>query len=254
MRYLGGKTRLVPFLSAAIRSVDRPRYIEPFVGGGSVLAGLASHFDTIEAGDLHPDLTQLWNAVLNGWEPPALVTEAEYADLRLAPPSPLRAYAGFACSFGGKWFGGYARKSDGTADQSGSRASLLRKGAQMRAAGVDVLRCASFEDYKPTDDAVVYCDPPYVTSADYSTGTWRPYDFWDAAREWAEAGAVVLVSEFQAPRDFVPVAETDRSVSIQRTSGTRARASERLFAHRATADALLADQPAATPEGTESDR
>lgn len=236
MRYLGGKSRLVPFLSDAIRLTGRTRYVEPFVGGGSVLAGLCPHFDEIEAGDSHPDLVSLWNAVLDGWVPPATVSLDQYEELRhQVDASPLRAYAGFACSFGGKWFGGYARKSDGTPDQAGSRASLLRKADQIRPR-VSHIRQASFEDYAADPKSVIYCDPPYVTSADYSTASWRPYDFWDTARDWTASGAVVLVSEFQAPSDFVQIAETERAVSIQRTTSRRPRTSERLFTHSSTAD------------------
>lgn len=242
MRYLGGKTRLVPFLSEVIQRPGRTRYVEPFVGGGSVLAGLARHFETVEAGDAHPALVTLWNAVLDGWEPSELVTEDDYARLRIeAEPTAEQAFAGFACSFGGKWFGGFARKSDGTPDQAGSRISLIRKASEFRPY-VDRLRLASFENYNVGSDSVVYCDPPYVTSADYSTATWRPYDFWDTVRDWTEAGAAVVISEFQAPRDFVQIAETDRTVSIQRTSATRARASERLFTHVSTVD-LFAPEP-----------
>ena len=242
MRYLGGKTRLVPFLSEAVSRAQRPHYIEPFVGGGSVLAALAPKFASVEAGDAHPDLIELWNATIDGWEPPELVTEADYARLRDADVSPLRAYAGFACSFGGKWFGGYARKSDGTPDQAGSRASLLRKAAQMRP-HISRLHQKSFEEYAPGPDSIVYCDPPYVTSADYSTGTWRPYDFWDSVRDWTSNGAAVLVSEFQAPRDFVPVAQTERTVAIKRTTASRGKASERLFTHVSTVELFSTEYP-----------
>jgi DNA adenine methylase len=210
MRYLGGKTRLVPFLLEVVRRVDRARYIEPFTGGGSVLAGLSPHFSTVEAGDAHPGLVALWNAVLGGWRPPEEITESEYADLRNSSEvTALQAYAGFACSFGGKWFGGFARKSDGTHDQSGSRASLLRKASVIRR-HVNCLRLASFEEYSPDSDTLVYCDPPYVTSADYSTARWRPYDFWDSCREWVDRGAAGRVSEIQAPRDFIQISDTQR--------------------------------------------
>jgi len=185
----------------------------------------------VEAGDAHAGLVALWNAVLAGWVPPDVVTPDEYAALRSeVGDSAARAYAGFACSFGGKYFGGFARKSDGSPDQSSSRASLLRKAEAIRPV-ISELRCASYTAYRPANDSVVYCDPPYITAATYSTGVWRPYEFWDKARAWAADGALVLVSEFQAPSDFVVLAETTRVVSVARTSQRRERAAERVFVH-----------------------
>ena len=47
MRYLGGKTRLAKHIAEAILTDtdSRSTYIEPMVGGGSVLAEMSPHFE-----------------------------------------------------------------------------------------------------------------------------------------------------------------------------------------------------------------
>lgn len=65
MRYMGGKSRIAkriaPFLIA-----DGARchtYLEPFIGGGSVFAEVAPHFEKAIGADVVPDLVMLWSKV-----------------------------------------------------------------------------------------------------------------------------------------------------------------------------------------------
>lgn len=111
MLYMGGKSRIAKELAATILSVTPRRdiYIEPFLGGGNSFLQLAPHFKIRFAGDVHEDLMLLWKAVQDGWQPPNTLSETDYKALQYAKPSALRGFAGFGCSFGGKWFGGYAR-------------------------------------------------------------------------------------------------------------------------------------------------
>lgn len=54
---------------------------------------------------------------------------------------------------------------------------------------------------------LVYCDPPYANTTQY--GAFDGFDhkvFWDKMREWARCNTVV-VSEYEAPDDFVCVEE-----------------------------------------------
>ena len=111
MLYLGGKGRNGRAIANAIlsRTTRRARLIEPFIGGANVTKSLAPEFQDVWVGDTHEDLILMWRAAARGWSPPSSVTEKEYAEARLAAPSALRGFIGFGCSYGGKWWGGYAR-------------------------------------------------------------------------------------------------------------------------------------------------
>ena len=116
VQYLGGKTRLAKHISTAILADTDARevYVEPMVGGGSVLAAMAPHFERAYAGDVHEDLILMYQAIQSGWEPPSELSEDCWRELKYSEPSPLRGFAGFGCSFAGRWFEGYARNSKGT--------------------------------------------------------------------------------------------------------------------------------------------
>ena len=53
----------------------------------------------------------MWKALQQGWEPPDLVTFEDYEYVRAHQDEnpALTAFVGFGCTFGAKWFGGYAR-------------------------------------------------------------------------------------------------------------------------------------------------
>ena len=117
MRYLGGKSKIASRIAAVILSTvrERDRYIETCIGGGAVFEVLAPHFARPCAGDVHPDLMLMWQAVARGWVPPTAVTEEQYRSLKNQPSSALRGFVGFGCSFAAKWFATYARDGFGGA-------------------------------------------------------------------------------------------------------------------------------------------
>lgn len=214
MRYLGGKTRLAKHIAEAILTDtdSRSTYIEPMVGGGSVLAEMAPHFNTVFAGDIHPDLVMLYVAVKNGWIPPHEVSEFEYQNLKRAVPSALRGFVGFGCSFGGRWFEGYARNATKTNYAAQSSRSLVKISPNIRSVH---FYCQPYQDWFPKPADVVYLDPPYRGTKPYS-GT-APFDhdeFWNIARRWRSLGAHVYVSEFAAPEDWTPIWEKPRKVGL----------------------------------------
>ena len=94
MRYLGGKSKIAKKITAAIlaHTDRRGLLIEPFCGGGAMTAALAPHFDRVDASDIVEDLILMWQALQDGWQPPRVVTEAEHATIKHAPPSALRAF------------------------------------------------------------------------------------------------------------------------------------------------------------------
>jgi DNA adenine methylase len=206
VNYQGGKERIARRLTTALLRHSRSRevYFEPFLGAGST-AVLAGSFRAAVLTDAHPDLVLLWRALLfEGWEPPEELTEEHYQALRKAEPSPLRAFAGFGCSFGGKWFGGFARSGFRAYPAEAARA-LKRKARAMRICQVLDVFQADYRALAPGSGAVVYCDPPYEGTESYAAGNFSSAEFWETAEQWARQGAEVFVSEYVAPIGWAPV-------------------------------------------------
>jgi len=72
-------------------------------------------------------------------------------------------------------------------------------------------------------------DPPYAGTLGYHGTTFDRAVFWDAARAWSHT-AVVLVSEYSAPRDWQCIAERCKASTLAGAHRASARV-ERLFAH-----------------------
>ena len=190
----------------------RLHYWEPFLGGGNVFEYMAPNFLFSLGTDVHPDLMAMWQALRKGWDPPEEVTEEEYRSLQHAVPSALRGFAGFGCSFGGKWFGGYAR---GHCSAASSRRAVLRQLTRMHGGG-NLIRfgCASYDELSPPSGAVIYCDPPYAGTTGY--GGTRAFDhdaLWERCRKWAAAGCTVFASEYACPGDLVWERERDLALN-----------------------------------------
>jgi len=191
------------------------------MGSGAVLTQMEN--PRIGA-DANVDLMLMWKALLGGWEPPDTLSEAEYAALRHAPSSALRAFAGFGCSFSGKWFGGYARGAVGRNYAKEAKNASLRD-AQLLA-GTDLV-CGDYAALSP-HGALIYCDPPYAGTTGYGSGVFDSARFWRQVREWARTNTVV-VSEYNAPVGFVPVLEIPRNLEMRRGGGRAEQRVERLF-------------------------
>ena len=241
MMYLGGKSRLAKRIGAAIleNTNQRGQYIEPMIGGGSVFFELAPHFQKSFGGDIQEDLILMYQALADGWVPPDTVTEEEWRELRDSPPSALRAFAGFGCSFGGKFFGGYARNAKGGNYAARSRKRLMAYSETLNSLPTTpFFGHAGYDEWLPLHGCVVYLDPPYAGTTGYSSKrsgvpTFDHDAFWNTAAEWVTVrGAHVFVSEFAAPEGWTPVWERERSVGVGTTSGARyTKKTDKLFVY-----------------------
>lgn len=237
MRYVGSKKRLAARLATEIkqRSNGRSIYWEPFLGGANSFSKIAPMFNQAYGSDSHEDLILMWKAARDGWVPPFIVSETEYAELRVASPSALRGFVGFGGSFGGKWFGGYARggkNADGTPrnHQAESARAVLARVKEMKSTGTYIkFRQANYSDYDVTSDYVVYCDPPYRSTLTYAqSGQFNHDDFWRWAERQHYNGALILVSEYSAPSNWVAIAEFSHSMSVSLTADRKSTV-EKLF-------------------------
>lgn len=231
MRYLGGKSKLgkqIAYVINKIRTPGQP-YWEPFCG--SCWVTIHVHGAPRYCSDGCYELIEMWKALQNGWKPPRVVTEEMYQTAKGGGYNPgLTAFIGFGCSFGGKWFAGYAR---GNTSPAQVRRVLLEKIGKLQ----DVT--FSFKHYafiKPPPNSLIYCDPPYHGTEQYA-GVEFDFDtecFFEMAFHWCYAGHTVIISEYTAPDEFVCVREMPTSTEIRTKDGRDPRI-ERLFMHESQA-------------------
>lgn len=178
MQYFGGRAKIAKEIARIINLHIRKgeRYIEPFCGGLNVTALIRPDRVRV-AMDLNADLITLYKAIQEGWEIPDSVSEERYAELKASPgPSPERGFAGFGCSFAGKFFGGYARdkRKHGAPFADTAKRGLIKKFETLE--GV-TFTTGNFFDLNVSGD-VIYCDPPYRGTTAYKTGPFDSDAFW----------------------------------------------------------------------------
>src|SRR3990167_437685 len=111
MRMMGGKSRIAKHILPIMLDGHEGTWIEPFVGSASVIQHVPPTFPRIGA-DLNYYLIALHMSLQDGWTPPTTLTNEEWRDIRdnkIAFHPALVAFAGFGCSYGGRFFEGYAR-------------------------------------------------------------------------------------------------------------------------------------------------
>lgn len=232
MQYMGGKFRIRKQVSSYLNSArrDGQPYWEPFVGAAWIL-GQISEKGSNYASDINPYLIAMWKALQNGWEPPVVITEEQYSsikgNLKDYPPE-LVAFVGFGCSWGGKWFGGYARGAKGRNYAVNARNSVMRQLPKLVSARFFV--GDFFEVAAPEREMLIYCDPPYAATTGYDVME----DVWDAGKFWARVcwlenlGHTVVVSEYNAPGGFSCVLEIPTRTDMRSVNGLDPRM-EKLF-------------------------
>jgi DNA adenine methylase len=215
------------------RSKSRKRYIEPFVGSGAVWVEVAPYFEEALGSDLMPDAVMYLNALREGWIPPTRITDPQRDALRDSDPSPLRGFVGFCCGFRGKFF-----LCNVWPESEVPRISAGEAKRGLRFKQCPPLRVADYRslDVQPGD--LVYCDPPYFNTTGYTwvgTGSFDTYEFWAKMAEWVRRGAIVLVSEEDAPNNWAVAQEQIRSRTTSYNPETGKNGSknavERIFIH-----------------------
>jgi DNA adenine methylase len=206
------------------RLSDQQWYVEPFVGGCNTI-------DKVSGKRIGNDnnlyLISMWKALQNGWNPPELITEDLYNQIRTNKENyepELVGYVGFLLSFGAKWFGGYRR------DVAGTKGDIDNMKTQSRRALNSILKQSPFiQNVKFTNvnywqmtipkNSIIYCDPPYEGTTKYKGETFDYIKFWNWVREMSKIGHYVFVSEYNAPKDFECIWQKDVNVTLSKQDG-----------------------------------
>lgn len=227
MQYLGGKSRIAKQISELLNKNNRKVFVSLFCGGCSVEALVTS--DKKILNDFHPYLIQMWIDAQTGRDFPENVSEDMYKETKnkMDEDKGLSGFIGFGCSFGGKWWGGYARQTKGLNYALTAKRSVSKK--------MKGLLTATFvnKDYKNVeipDNSLVYCDPPYEGTTDYSNSKeFSHEEFWNYVRELSKNN-LVFVSELNAPEDFEAVWEKDFTRNLD--ASVVFKSTEKVFVHK----------------------
>ena len=203
MKYMGGKAQIAAPIAKIISSGEGNTLVSLFCGACSVESKVTG-FDRIILNDNHKYLISLLRGVQAGYELPSEITEEQYKVIRANKDRDpvLTGFAGFACSFGGKFFGGYARdKKYGRNYAEVGKRGLLKTMSTLQKAEI---LCKDYRDVSIPSGAVIYADPPYQNTTQYG----EKFDseaFWEYMRLLSERGYKVYISEQNAPPDFICV-------------------------------------------------
>lgn len=232
MRYQGGKSRISKEISNVIieKCNEDECLISLFCGTCSVESKLAPHFNKIVCNDNHYYLISMLKGVQNGYKLPDIITEERYKYIRNNKDEDeiLTGFVGFGCSFGGKWFGGYARNKTNTNYASQSKKSLLKDLSTME--NTDFI-CEDYQNVYIPKNAVVYADPPYANTTGYNKVKFDSDEFWEYARQVSKTN-LMFISEQIAPDDFIAIWEKPFTRTLDVNKNNQFKVTEKLFIHK----------------------
>jgi len=187
-------------------------------------------FSRMICNDNHEYLIALLKGVQDGYELPDTISREEYKYIKAHQDEDkvLTGFVGFGCSFGAKWFGGYAYNKTERNYAGESKRALLRDNEYLKNAE---FICKDYREVELPEGCIVYADPPYYKTTQYSTGDFDTQAFWNYMREVSQSH-LVFISELDAPEDFVPIWEKPITRVIDVNKSNYFQVLEKLYIHK----------------------
>lgn len=195
MRYMGGKCRIAKDLSNFLNQQLQPGqvFVDAFCGSCNIVSQIDQNRIRI-ANDVHRELIAMWREVQKGRELPDEISKEQYYWVKEHGEDWFKGFIGFACSFGGKWWGGYA-KNDRRNFCKESKNSTLKKAGTMKDVIFLNMDYKSLSQYIPPN-SLIYCDIPYKNTTGYMQGYFNHEEFYSWCKILIQQGHNVLVSEY----------------------------------------------------------
>lgn len=237
MVYQGSKNRiskfLVPIIQKYIDDNNIKTYIEPMCGSCSIIEKIKC--ENKIAADINDELIALLRYVKS--DPflsiaPHDCSFEHYSEVRENRKKNTGRYSksymaliGYCASYGGRYFdGGYARANG--RNMYKERVLNLKEDALLLQ-DIEFICCdyKKFADYK---DCLLYFDPPYKDTKQYSIQNINYDEFYDFLRQLSQNN-VVLISEYNMPNDFKCIWQRERKVQQKSDRVAAEKATEKLF-------------------------
>ena len=234
---MGSKARLAkdiaPLINKCIIDNDIDTYIEPFVGGSNMIEHIKCKnrygFDNNEY------LIEFMKVLQKGWNPLVDIdmTKELYDKIKNDKdkyPKHVVALAGLCATYNAKWFGGYAGIVH---TKIGTVRNYYDEAVRNVLKQIEKLKNITYEtiDYKSLiglKGKVIYCDPPYESTTSYKD-EFNHSEFWEWVRVMSKDN-YILVSEYNAPHDFIPMWKKELTTTLDKNS--RSKAVEKLFTYK----------------------
>lgn len=240
MVYMGSKNRiakeLIPIITKYLAE-DR-WYVEPFCGGCNMIDKVKH--DKRIANDYNKYLIALFKALQNGIEFPTYISKEEYDSVKQNKdnyPDWYVGFVGFVCSFRGIFFGSYVKTSfiQCGRDRNYQKEQIINFLKQRYLLKNAIFYNRKYKNLNIPNNSVIYADPPYQSTSKYKTESkFNHEEFWQWCREMTLGGNDVLISEYNAPSDFVCVWQ--KGINMNLSGGKGKTAVEKLFVHESIAD------------------
>ena len=187
-------------------------------------------FDKVLCNDSHEYLIEMLKGVQNGYELPENISEEQYKYIREHKDEDkvLTGFVGFGCSFGGKWFGGYARNKTNTNYALQSKKSLLKDMCNLMTAQ---FTCQDYRDVIIPNNSIIYADPPYDNTTGYGKDKFNSNEFWEYMRVISKNNKV-FISEQTAPNDFECIWEKEFTRTLDVNKDNQFKVTEKLFTYK----------------------
>ena len=238
-KYFGGKIRIGKEISKRINEIEleiigknNGEYFEPFMGMAGVFRHMiGSNGRECIGCDAHEDLMIMWSSIQKGWVPPTHISMDLHKVLKTEPPSAIRAFAGFGCSYMGRFFSGFSDSSRQSYNQ------IMSFSEKIMSNRVRFLDHSDYTKHSPVN-MTIYCDPPYIESGKSNNlvSQFNCFDhsvFWETIRTWSKNN-IVFISETRSPADFVCIWEKRVGRNFYKKTGFHGEKNdrcERLFCH-----------------------
>ncbi|MDO4563932.1 MAG: DNA adenine methylase [Clostridia bacterium] len=230
--YQGGKSKIARAIASVIvQAGGRCNTFVSLFCGSCAAESKITGFQRMILNDKHEYLISLLQGVQDGYELPETITFEQYQYIRENKDADrvLSGFVGFACSFGGKWFRGYAR-SNGVRNYAASgKRALLKDMATLKNA---TFVCGDYRQLPIPPGAVIYADPPYKNTTGYLGEKFDTDEFWAYMRLLARAGHLVFVSEMEAPDDFVCIWQQSVARTLNVNKNNQLKVTEKLFTYK----------------------
>lgn len=210
MKYVGSKQKIskyiVPIIQKYIDDNKITQYIEPFVGGASIIDKIDCNFK------YGFDIDEIPISIFNHYKKfpqdldrlPKIISKEDFYKIRDDKSYPnwfrssIMLFASYNSRVYGGCYGAMAKIKDGTIRNYYQEAiNNLRK-------QLPLLKNIKFQqmDYKDliAENCVIYNDPPYTSGIGYSI-KFDHNKFWNWVREMSKNN-IVITSEYEAPDDF----------------------------------------------------
>lgn len=230
MKYMGSKSRLVKYIIPILLEnlKDKTAFVDIFCGGCSIIENIPNCYYRI-ANDKQKYLIAMWKSLTDGKSFPTTINKEFYDKVRDCSYNKnhdynddLVGWVGFMASYNGRFVdGGYSGHK--VLSNNGKYRDYISENINNTLKQIDKLKgvkwySVDYYDLEIPPNSLIYCDPPYKGTKQYSTSKNFDYEkFYNWCRQKKKEGHTIFISEYQMPDDFKCIWQKELTNSMHQT-------------------------------------